>query len=730
MRVSQFSMPEPTKGPIFVGSEVADEKFKQSFDAYKELCSQDPTFAASLPTDILCRLAEGAIKYGSQDIVDCLTADVLDDNLLHEKQRAPVAVSLLCIPPRCRGLLDKQTTLSLLTIIINCQQQQKHSVLPVLAAFHVMTRLMEDDPIHVGYRSLMNFVLPTFLKHLRSLQAPNGTKAMSYRPPEVIAVAYKLVDKLVTLKQRQDAIELIQSLTESGHLPLEAFQQVEVSSPLDFSVIVRSTLARACLHWDWHHRGVGFIAAIIRSQLVVKQNLGPLALELLHVSLSTCSAKQFSACAWLMCQLTHPRHGITIPNRTVHLFYHRACHLRDSESARLFYTHTQSSRVKVTVDYPPPRGPSLTWLMTHLVDQKHDVHLARCLAQQVVICSETISLYDRARFIALTASQGFAREARLLWEKYSVGNARDHVLGNAATMIRMVSLFAQRDSRTRAKVEMLKSLRAQGLVDETGYQELEQKQIHYSRFAHRVLRAYHDSIMPIEKADHFSLSALARGYFMLGHMKEGLRCFKILIHRREIPDTHDINVALSAMAQRSPRAASETVDRMVARGLRPDAVTLGTVLHQAIVHGDLELVTELVDRAPKLGIENFSSKTIAALIRTSVTTGDETEEDTLVENVQRAWEVIQSIPESSVVRTPNIGKCCILASLHLDDPVMAFNLWERLILGKTEWDDGEQVFQRSLISDMIRRHCQVGRLDRDRGRVMLLKLGDRGTDLD
>ncbi|KAF9221577.1 hypothetical protein BS17DRAFT_757539 [Gyrodon lividus] len=726
LRVSRYSVPRTTKGPQLVGKEDGTEKAKYGpFEAYKDLRSQDPTFTASLPTDVLCRLAEGAVKYGSQNIVDSLTADVLDDNLLREEQRAPIAASLLSIPLRYSGLLDKQTMLSLLIII---DRQQQLSVLPAPAAFHVMKRIIDDTLPDAGDEFLINFVLPPLLKHLGSLHAPKGTKAMSYRPPEAISVAYGLINKLVTLQRHQDAIELLQSLAESGHVPTETFHQVDVSSPLkhDFAVIVRSTLARACLHWGWHHRGVGFIAAIIKSRNIVKQDFGPLALELLHSSLETCSHTQFKACAWLMCQLTEPRYRIIIPDRTVRLFYHRAFRVGDGESAQLFYSHTQSRRVRAGADYPTPKGAPLTWLMTRLVDQKHSVHLARCLARQVVDRSESLPRYDRPRFIALTASQGFATDARELWEKYSVGNARHYVVGNAATMIRMVSLFAQRDSRTRAKLEMLKSPRSQGPADDTKCQEYEQKQADYSQFAHRVLRAFHDSILPIEKADHFALSALARGYFMLGHMSEGLEPFRILIRRREIPDTHDINVALSAMAQHSPRAASQMVDRMVRQGLRPDAVTFGTVLHQAIAHGDLELITGVLDRARELGLEELSSKTIAALIRTSVTIGDEIDQDTLEANVQHAWDMIQSTPESSVVHTPNIGKCCILASLHLDDPVMAFNFWERLVRGKAEWEDREQTFQRRLISNMIRRHSQAGRLERERGRVMLLKLGDRG----
>ncbi|KIJ62627.1 hypothetical protein HYDPIDRAFT_114283 [Hydnomerulius pinastri MD-312] len=727
LRVSRYSVPKEAKRPKLVGKETVGEKAKHGpFEAYTELRAQDPAFPASLPTEVLCRLAEGAVKHGSQAIVDSLTADVLDSSLLLEEQRAPVAAALLCIPCRFTSLLDKRTLLSLLTII---DRQDELSVLPAPAASYIMKRVIDDPLPNSADESLMNFVLPTFLKHVGSLQAPTGTKAMSYRPPDAIFTAYGLVNELVTLHRRREALDLFQTLTETAHVPAETFQQVDVSSPLaqDFAVIIRSTLARACLHWGWHHRGVGLIAAIVKSQNAVKADFGPLALELLHSALETCSPAQFEACGWLMCQLTNDRHRIIIPEETVHLFYRRASRVGDAQSAGSFYSHAQSRQVKTVVDYPAPKGPALIWLMSHFVDQKHNVHLARSLTKQVVDTSVAIPRFDRARFIALAASHGFATEARALWEKYSTGPAGAQVIGNAATMIRMVSLFAQRDSRSRAKLEMLESLRAQGLVEESEPQEHEQqKQSDYSEFAHRVLRAFHDSIKPLEKAGHFDLSALARGYFMLGYIPEGLQPFRILLRRKEIPDTHDINVALSAMARHSPRAASQMVDRMLHQGLRLDAVTFGTVLHQAIVHGDLELVTDVLERARELGLEELSSKTMATLIRTSVAIGEETDDDTLEANVQRAWDMIRSTPESSVVHTPNIGKCCILASLHLDDPVMAFNFWDRLVRGKTEWADREQMFQRRLIGKMIRRHCHAGRLDRDRGRVMLLELGDRG----
>lgn len=720
LRVSRYSVPKTTRGSkSVVAKQAMSEKTKHGpFDAYTELRAKDPTLSASLPTDVLCRLAEGAVKHGSQDIVDSLTADVLDDYLLDEQRRADVAVSLLCVPRRYSSLLNKQTTLSLLTII---RRQDQLYALPAPAALHVMKTIIDDTTSDTLDQSLINFILGPFLEHLASLQPPMGAKAVSYRPPEATSLAYALIDKFVLLKRHHEAFELFQTLSNCGHVPPEAFL-AEVPPPLahDFAVIVRSTLARACLHWDWHHRGVGFIASIMKSQDSLKQDLEPLALELLHASLERCSPAQFKACAWLMCRLVDPRCGVTIPVKTIHLFYSRALRAGDCESAYVFYSHTQSRRVKTMRDYPSPQGATLTWLMTYLVGQKHDVHLARSLAKQVVDTSEPIPRYDRGRFIALTASQGFATEARALWERYSVGYGHEFVVGNAATMLRMVSLFTRRDSWTRRFEGKVRGPH----VDE-GCSDVDEKETVYYRFARHVLGAFRESIQPLEEANHFDLSALARGYFMLGDMGEGFRPFRVLIGRREIPDRHDINIALSAMARQSPRAAYQMVSRMVDKGLRPDGVTFGTVLHEAIVHGDTELVTEILDRAREAGV-SLSSKTMVSLIQARVAVGEGMDDERLEANVRQAWEVVRTTGEWSPVHTPNVGKNCIAACLHLEDPVMAFNFWARLMRGKTEWGDREQRRQRRAIGNMVRRHCAEGRLDVEQARTMLHALGDRG----
>ncbi|KAH7885228.1 hypothetical protein F5I97DRAFT_1883813 [Phlebopus sp. FC_14] len=724
LRISRYSVPKAAKKRKSQDESRLVEKTQRGpFEAYEELRAKDSSLAASLPTDVLCRLAEGAAKYGSKLIVDSLSADILDNCLLSAERRARVAASLLCIPWRFANLLDKPKIHSLLTII---HSQDRLSALSPVALGYIVKCVVDAAPSTLD-ESLLGFVLPHFLKLLGTLQAPQGTKLMSYRPPEPIPTAYSVINALMTLRRNQEALDLFQCLTETGHVPPDTFRHDDISSPQarDFGVIVRSTLARACSHWGWHYRGVGLVAAIVESQESIDHDLGSLIVRLLHSALEWCSPEQLKHCAWLMAQVTDAYHNIIIPDHTVHLFYRRAFHAGDGTSAELFYGRASAPQVREKANYPLPRGPALTWLMSHFVHQKHNVHLARSLANQVVETSEPIPRYDRARFIAHAASHGFATSARALWETYSVGHARGHVVGNAATMIRMVSLFAQRDLRARAKLEMLRHLEQSELVDQDASPKEQQKRSDYSEFAHRVLYTFHDVISPLERADHYDLSALARGYFILGHMPEGLQPFRILLRRKEIPDIHDINIALSALARHSPKAAAQQIRRMLRKGLHPDAVTFGTVMHEAIVHGDLPLVTDLAILAREQGLEELSSKTIADLIRTSVAIGDETD-ITLRDNLCRAWDIILSTPDSSVVHTPNIGKSCMLASLHIDEPVMAFNFWKRLVKDKAEWSDREQTFQRSLITKMVRRHCRAGKLDVGRGQAMLLELGVKG----
>lgn len=779
LRVSRYS--EPTKAVKELrnveGKSVLEESKHSPFQAYTLLRAQDPNLAASLPVDVLCCIAQGAVKHGCQDIVDSITADVLaahrndsdssdiransptvtanaDINLdtppeatvgdsansnsdsTHDsfslQDRAHVAAALLCVSPRHPRLLAKHTILALLTLVSSAGQVDS---LPVNAACHAIRIVFDDVQLDACARNIVVLALPRFVAWLRAWAAPTGAKAVSYRPSETILAAYGVVHKLILLGDKERAFDLFRALAENYHIPPDSFNHAGVDANVgsnagsttehDFSIIIYDVLARACFHWGWHHLGVELMVAMIEThnkgaRTKDGKNLVSGMLGLLHAAIESCTADQFRRCAILMCLLVRHNSDVVIPEPTIWLFYNRARLHRDGVSAEMFYRCTQTLQPPLRARYPSPRGPTFTWLMNYLLEERHNVHLARSLAKQLVQFPVPIPPYERAPLVSMVAKNGFAESARALWQRYAVGKDRGLVVGNAAAMVRVVSLFASLVSRTQEKLEVLRTTNDTGRQD--AIIEMEAKLADMSQFAQTVLLAFHKSKEPLDKAAHRDLNALARGYFLLGRMRQGLLPYRALLRRKEIPDLYDINVALSAISRHSPRMAANLVERMLETGLHPDAVTFGTVMHQALVQGDLELAGTLVKWAHEYGLEALSAKTMAALILASVSDRAESAE-ALEANLRHVWEIVQGTPRSSVVHTPNIGECCIRASLHVGNAQMAFDFWDVLVRWKAEWDDHEQIQLRRSIGRMVRQRVQEGSLVADRGREMLKALG-------
>ncbi|KAG1715718.1 hypothetical protein ID866_1434 [Astraeus odoratus] len=790
LRISRHS--EPTKCvkecKIVAGKKVVEEGEYSPFQAYMLLRSQDPAFAASLPTEVLCRIAQGAVKYGCQDIVDSITADILDgeegdtnatdtsktcstntssigiapetvsrkptdrtkDHDTTEgsnkvgvtgfplQDRARIAAALLCVSPRHSHLLVKRKVHSLLTLINLAGQI---SSLPVLAACYVMRAVFEDPRPDPCDGEVIMLALPRFLRWLGSWYAPTDARAVSYKPSETILAAYGIVNRLIVLEEREMAFQLFRVLTENHHIPAEVFRHVNSAveagsngkdnstTTCSFNMIIRNVLARASVHWGWYHLAVELMSVTIEAQGRDKdQNVTEREMfDMLHTAIESSTPDQLRYCAVLMCSLARGAQRIVIPEHTVGLFYYRARLLRDGLSAEMFYSCTQSFKVLRRVRYPSPRGMTFVWLMNYLAEERHNMHLARALAKQLVEYPVPIPPNERAALVSMVAKSGFAESARALWERYDVGQDRELVVGNAATMVRMVSLFASLISKTRRKVAMLKGAMDADLQTEA-IEETETKLADLSRFTRRVLVEFHKLKQPLDKATHHDLNALARGYFLLGGVKQGLLPYRALLRRKEIPDLYDINVALSAVSQHSPRMAAAIVARMIEMGLQPDVVTFDTVMHQALAHGDLELASGLVKQANEHGLEDLSTMSMVALIRASIDDRVITLE-TLKTNLSYIWEIVQATPRTSMVHTPNLGKRCIRASVQTGDPEMAFGFWNLLVRWKTEWGDREQVQLRRAIGGLVRRCVGEGKLEVERGREMLHALGlGGGTD--
>lgn len=643
---------------------------------------------------------------------------------LAPNRQVRAAMAMLSATNYDESILDKRRIYSLLVLL---RRLDALSELSAANVSRLVKHVVNNPDIHPYDARITDILLPLFHQLLQKHSAPKGVKSMSYRPPSDVFTAFGLVHKLIAFHRDRHALHLFQTLIETYQIPVESFTETYHTSPKDgdFAFIIRSTLVRACFHWGWYHRALDIVTATVMTQDSTDAAVTELALSTLHFALHNASHSHFKHCTWLMCHLAQSRHVI-IPDGIVRLFYDRAMQVQDGPSAEFFYKYTQFRRTVRRVKFPLPRGRSLTWLMDCLATTSRNVHLARTLAKQVIDEMEPIPLQDRARFITLTASHGFATSARTLWERYSFGRDRDVVLGNASLMLRMVSVFSKLINRTRDQIE--ESVASQeknaGGITVSSLDEQQKQLDHLIQFVERVIHDFRTSKGSLEEIAHYDLSSLARAYITLGRVSDGLDMLKVLLGRYEIPDIYDINIALSAIAEFQPRRAAGIMRKMVERGIRPDAVTFGTIIHHAILHGELRLAGYLIGRAQELGCEELSAKTTASLLRASVNV-EGAPKSLLKENLQRAWDIIQSGDVSTVVHKPNTGKYCIFASLRLDDPVMAFKFWEALVKGKTEWGDRKQVFQRRLIANMIQRHCQKGALSRDRGRQMLAQLKER-----
>lgn len=278
-------------------------------------------------------------------------------------------------------------------------------------------------------------------------------------------------------------------------------------------------------------------------------------------------------------------------------------------------------------------------------------------------------------------------------------------------MIRMVSLFAH-----LAKAASMEPHPDQGYVDEP---ERLAKAQDYLSFADHVLDSFVEVHQPLKAMPHHSLTSLARANMILGRFREGFAILKTILHRPDVkPDMADINVSLSFLAEQSPQAAAKMMERMADRGLAPDTVTIGTIVHWGLVHGDLALVSDLLEKAS--GVQkgsghrakriSLSPQTTAALSRALADQDTPLDPNSVLDprqqrrnRLEAAYSILVNMDRTPNVAMSHIGKTLVLSSLKLSEPVMAYRFWKLLLRDYEDWQDREQLFLRRIIAGAIRR---------------------------
>ena len=455
--------------------------------------------------------------------------------------------------------------------------------------------------------------------------------------------------------------------------------------------------------------------------------------------------------------------------------YHTVFKSPPSNEPQLTATPEDSFSITANTKYPVPRGPPLLWLLEAMLKESKNVHLCRRLAEEVVDLNIDIPVYDRGQFIRLVANAGLAQAGRELWVRYSRDEAQG-VIGHAGVMIRLVSLFYHLGEDLEAKEATIDEgsvifqpspvspLDAEefsddddydveiGVIDGDGAKALFDADV-AKGFAKEVIDKFRACKVPIENASRHDVNALARAYFMTDQTEEGFALFQSTKAIRS-PDMYDVNVVLSGVAKYNVGLASKMIDRMYERGLVPDAVTWGTVIHLAFLKGDTELMISLVKRAQERGMSEFTSKTISSLIRASVldtSPGSQLASHTVTlgskemvgslqlsfggegcieqirQNLDAAWHLMGTLDTVAYVGAWSLAKFCLDRALWVGDAELAFRFWDQYLGWKTQWSDADQSKSRKRLYELVATAKKEKKLEALQATNMLRKLSGTGS---
>ncbi|KAJ7069906.1 hypothetical protein C8F01DRAFT_1114589 [Mycena amicta] len=656
--------------------------------AYRHLRLIDRAALANVPLQSLFNLMARATSLRLLGTLNQLVQDLLqfcpEPELPRALHRIMSTESLALLPPK--------TLLLVVNTILRCPGGLDAFSVADLA---ILVRTFADSAPSTADTALAEILSPHLFSRLESLPPPQGDDILSYTPPPIVNATFAYIEKLLHLSDQQWALKLFQFLVNSGNIPSEAVQTIPGLE--DFVSIIRSSLVRASSYWHWGPLAERFLSPLLSSR--PSDPTISLTIDTIYASLVNPSREDLAACRSLIKQV----HVFTpVPNGVFRQFYEAAMDIDAGFEAYALYSFSRTADAMESQEYPCPRGRALPWLISYLL--KDHSHLAKNLGQEILTSNIPVAVEHRARIVAHVASCGHAILARTLWTKFAAGRDRKTFVGNPSLILRAVSLFqhlVRRGENILARDSENKTIRHQ-VEDER----------EFSTFVLEEFVRVHE---PLQDASHEVLASLARAYFIVGRFMEGFETFRLLLDRRDMPDLHDVNIILTAVAVHDPREAAKVIQRMIARGLEPDHVTYGTVMHRALEDGDHELANEMVERVRDLQQDHISYKSIVSLVRGSLAS----EMDNQSAKLQTVWRMIRAIDKQTIVSSPHLGKYLVYASLRAEVPVTAFRFWEYLLREKTLWTDLEQIQIRARIISALERHRKAGWLKERPVRAMI-----------
>lgn len=593
--------------------------------------------------------------------------------------------------------LSLPTLLAVLSVI-----QPPAVILPPSTIAHLVHRFTSPKQSENVDQHLMS-IYPHILLHLKRLQRADP-RAVRYAPPDIVRSAFRFLNVFLPIS-RENALGIFTILTDTYHIPSGAM--VESSSSQTLEQIISVSLVKASLYWNWYD-----IAEDIMSRLLLQTSTPDSfiirhATDCLYTLLISPSSMGLNRCLNLI-RMLHPH--APVPDNIVRQFYDSALEVNATDVARDLYEFSKDSAVLEAHSYPVPQGRALAWLMTYLAKRTRKDQLARALASDTVKQGLTIPMDQRAKFISIVAEKGFASSARALWEHYACGKDDVIIHGNASLLIRMTSLFIHVAKTQEAKGDL-----SLGMASRS--------------FAYHILDKFKQHHAPWDAAHHGMLTSYARACFIVGKNTEGFKTFKALLRRRELPDMHDINVVLSAIAEQAPTAAAGMLKKMEKQGVKPDAVSIGTVLHYAAMQGCERIREEMIRRA--MEIENIHSDVGAfgALIRGVVQMKDSDTSEQRNMKLEDAWKLVCRFTECGTQTSTQIGNYLVSSALQAENALLAYKFWKALLKESAEHNDPNQRGQRGAIVKLTGQLNMRGEISGPDSRMITSELREEGTGL-
>lgn len=685
-----------------------------------------------------------------QDIIQCYEGSFPFD-------RDAVMHHLLSLS-EARHLFDLATLHSVLADMQTRKTLSKTPSALLRSAAHTTLALATTDPDTTHEIPIYSMIHPELMTALSTRSVPSRNMSLHATPMQLQWTLFTIISRLAQQEQFDTIMPIIDSLVNSGRIPESALQNLPASG---FAQIVFTILIRCCLNLGWRSRAAYLLLRTPDWDKAKSPAFDGIVREVVEYALQAEEELANPRLAVsLMVRIVNSRDAVTVSDDDVQRFYVLMMKHEFAQEAHTFYDLTRSSSVLAVRRYPPPQSASFVWMLKEAVKGKV-VQTTRALVREVAEGHVDVPPLSRAYVVTQASVHGFMTYARTLWTRWEQDV---FVIGDAGVNLRLVSLVVNRIASIKHRAEqtamadarLVKTVHSGDDAQPTADLDLpadvtsspregrrdspklshpgdavtgqgislsfgEQVADHRA-FAEHVVETFKQCHEPLERAHHRILNALARLHIMMGDPAKGFAVLKIIRDRNQTPDLRDVNVALSALVHHNPRAGARMLSRMVELGLQPDAVSFGTVIHQAALHGDMPLITSLIVRARQVGIAKLDYKTMSTLIRAAISTPYDAKSPNRdqLENVRA---LVDSLIEANMIPSPQLGGDCVHAALRADDPVTAHRFWQLLVKDKIEFTDYKQRAMRMRIARSIGRHLYADTLSAGEASRMLGELG-------